>query len=185
MFGFVDDAVLRMSNRGLPALELVEVIGVRGALAAGLGCRISCGAVSPDAVAHSDLGVGLFEGVRATLGALPAAVVGARCVDFMVGAGAVLGDGAGSFDAGDCGWVGGVVAPVVLGGGPRLGAQPLLGARYVGVGSGSFSGAWCHLLLPGGWVFGDGVASLATALAAVRDPVRGLSLWVFFGFLVL
>lgn len=148
-YRFIHDQTLRLANHGHTATEIAEELRLPPALAADPNLRGYYGTVSHNAKAVYQRYLGWFDGNPAHLQPLPPTEAGARYVEYMGGADAVVDRARDSFAAGDYRWVAEVVGHVVFAHPDHAAARALQADAFEQLGYQAESAPWRDFYLTG------------------------------------
>ncbi len=149
LYRYLHDQVLRLANQGYNPEEIAEVIRLPDHLDRNFSNRGYYGTVHHNAKAVYVKYLGFFDGNPANIQRHPPAAAGARYVEFMGGADAVVAKARDSFEAGDYRWVAEVLNHVVMSDPDHTGARALLADALEQLGYQSESAVWRNFYLCG------------------------------------
>lgn len=149
LYRYLHDQVLRLANQGYNPEEIAEVIRLPDHLAQNFSNRGYYGTVHHNAKAVYVKYLGFFDGNPANIQRHPPAAAGARYVEFMGGADAVVAKARDSFAAGDYRWVAEVLNHVVMSDPDHADARSLLADALEQLGYQSESAVWRNFYLSG------------------------------------
>ena len=113
-YKYIHDQTLRLANTGATPREIAEQLELPSSLRPSFGNRGYYGTVRHNAKAVYQWYFGWYDANPANLDPLPPAEAGAKYVEFMGGAAAVLAKAQASFDAGDYRWAATVLDHLVF-----------------------------------------------------------------------
>ena len=174
LYAYLHDQTLRLLNKGLVGSEIAEQLPLPPALENAWHARGYYGSVSHDIKAIYQRYMGWYDGNPAHLWQHPPEAAGARYVEFMGGADAVVGKARASFDAGDFRWVAEVLSHVVFAQPDHGGEKELLADTFEQLGYGAENGTWRSVFLSGATELRAGNFGTPT-VAASADIVAHLS----------
>ena len=148
-YKYIHDQTLRLANSGATSREIAEQLELPSALATEFGNRGYYGTVSHNSKAVYQWYFGWYDGNPANLNPLPPAEAGAKYVEFMGGANAVLAKAQASFDQGDYRWAATVLDHLVFAQPDNKAARELLARCYDQLGYRAESGPWRDVYLSG------------------------------------
>jgi alkyl sulfatase BDS1-like metallo-beta-lactamase superfamily hydrolase len=183
LYRYINDTTLNMLNQGMTMREIADEFELPPSLDTFWANRGYYGSVYHDVAATYVLYLGWFDGNPATLNELPPAEGGAKYVEFMGGADAVLEKARASFDAGEFRWVAEVVNHVVFAEPENQAAKGLQADALEQLGYQAESGPWRNFYLTGAKELRDGVAQLPTPNTASPDTIRAMTLEMLFDYL--
>jgi alkyl sulfatase BDS1-like metallo-beta-lactamase superfamily hydrolase len=174
-YRFIHDQTLRMANLGLTSAEIAEELRLPPELEATAASRGYYGTVNHNAKAVYQRYLGWFDGNPAHLHPHPPAEAGARYVEFMGGADAVLAKARASFEAGDYRWVAEVVSHVVFADPANQEARALEADALEQLGYQAESGPWRDFYLTGAQELRHGHPQLGIGSTAAPDTVAAMT----------
>ena len=148
-YKYIHDQTLRLANTGATPREIAEQLELPSTLAASFGNRGYYGTVSHNSKAVYQWYFGWYDGNPANLNPLPPTEAGAKYVEFMGGADAVLAKAQASFDHGDYRWAATVLDHLVFAEPDNRAARDLLARCYDQLGYRAESGPWRDVYLSG------------------------------------
>jgi len=148
-YKYIHDQTLRLASSGATSREIAEQLELPSTLAASFGNRGYYGTVSHNSKAVYQWYFGWYDGNPANLNPLPPAEAGAKYVEFMGGADAVLAKAQASFDKGDYRWAATVLDHLVFAEPGNRAARDLLARCYDQLGYRAESGPWRDVYLSG------------------------------------
>ncbi|MGE0623263.1 MAG: alkyl/aryl-sulfatase [Pseudomonadales bacterium] len=149
LYRYLHDQVLRLANQGYNPEEIAEAIRLPDHLAHNFSNRGYYGTVHHNAKAVYVKYLGFFDGNPANIQPHPPAAAGARYVEFMGGADAVVTKARRSFESGDYRWVAEVLNHVVMSDPDHADARALLADALEQLGYQSESAVWRNFYLCG------------------------------------
>jgi alkyl sulfatase BDS1-like metallo-beta-lactamase superfamily hydrolase len=150
-YKYIHDQTLRLANSGATPREIAAQLELPSTLAAEFGNRGYYGTVSHNSRAVYQWYFGWYDGNPANLDPLPPADAGAKYVEFMGGADALLAKAQASFDAGDYRWAATVLDHLVFAEPDHRAARELLARCYDQLGYRAESGPWRDVYLSGAY----------------------------------
>jgi len=174
-YRFIHDQSLRLANHGLTSTEIAEELRLPPELEATAASRGYYGTVNHNAKAVYQRYLGWFDGNPAHLHPHPPAEAGARYVEFMGGADAVLEKARASFDAGDYRWVAEVVSHVVFSDPHNEAARALEADALEQLGYQAESGPWRDFYLTGAQELRHGHPEMTISSTAAPDTVAAMT----------
>ena len=169
LYRCIHDQTMRMANQGLTMNEIAEEISLPAHLRSQFYNRDYYGTIRHNAKAVYQRYLGWFDANPAHLNPHPPVAAGARYVEFMGGAKAVLEKARKSFDTGDYRWVAEVVNHVVFADPSNEEARLLQARALEQLGYQSESGPWRDFYLTGAME----LRSNGTMLKGVRGNANG------------
>ena len=182
-YRFIHDQTLRLANKGLTSTEIAEELRLPPELEATAASRGYYGTVNHNAKAVYQRYLGWFDGNPAHLHPHPPAEAGARYVEFMGGAEAVLEKARASYDAGDYRWVAEVVSHVVFADPTNEAARALEADALEQLGYQAESGPWRDFYLTGAQELRHGHPELGIGSTAAPDTVAAMTTEMLFDYL--
>jgi alkyl sulfatase BDS1-like metallo-beta-lactamase superfamily hydrolase len=149
LYKYIHDQTLRLANHGLNKEEIAEQLDLPPALGHKFHNRGYYGSVHHNVCAVYVKYLGHFDGNPANIHRHPPAAAGARYVEFMGGADAVIDKARESFDAGDYRWVAEVLNHVVMSEPGNTVARALLADAHEQLGYQAESAVWRNFYLTG------------------------------------
>jgi alkyl sulfatase BDS1-like metallo-beta-lactamase superfamily hydrolase len=174
LYLYLHDQTVRLLNKGRTGIEIAEELVLPPALENAWHARGYYGSVSHNVKAIYQRYMGWYDGNPAHLWQHPPVEAGARYVEFMGGADAVVEKARASFDSGDFRWVAEVLNHVVFADPDHVGARELLADAYEQLGYGSENGTWRSIYLSGTTELREGNFGTPTVTAA-PDMIANLS----------
>ncbi len=175
LYKFIHDQTLRLANMGYTKEEIAEQVTLPDALGQSFHNRGYYGSVHHNVRAVYVKYLGYFDGNPATLHPLPPSKAGARYVEFMGGADAVVRKAQACFDAGDYRWVAEVLNHVVQSDPSHDGARSLLADALEQMGYQAESAPWRNFYLCGALELRQGTPP-GSRYAASEGIARGMPL---------
>ena len=179
-YKYIHDQTLRLANSGATPREISEQLELPSTLATSFGNRGYYGTVRHNSKAVYQWYFGWYDANPANLDPLPPAEEGAKYVEFMGGASAVLTKAQASFDAGDYRWAATVLDHLVFAEPDNEAARELLARSYDQLGYRAESGPWRDVYLTGAQELRHGLPPASTRLAGAAQLLRYLPLPRFF-----
>ncbi len=149
MYRWLHDQTMRLANHGYTAEEIAEQLELPPELGCHSDTREYYGTVNHNAKAVYQRYLGWFDGNPANLHPLPPSEAGARYVEFMGGAEALLERARACFDAGEYRWVAQVVNHLIFADPDHVEARELQAAALEQLGYQAESGVWRNFYLTG------------------------------------
>ncbi|WP_421120283.1 alkyl/aryl-sulfatase [Aquihabitans daechungensis] len=174
-YRFIHDQTLRLANHGLTSTEIAEELRLPPELEATAASRGYYGTVNHNAKAVYQRYLGWFDGNPAHLHPHPPAAAGARYVEYMGGADAVLAKARDSFAEGDYRWVAEVVSHVVFADPGNEAARSLEADALEQLGYQAESGPWRDFYLTGAQELRHGHPELGISSTAAPDTVAAMT----------
>ena len=169
LYRCIHDQTMRMANQGLTMKEIAEEISLPTHLSSQFYNRDYYGTIRHNAKAVYQRYLGWFDANPANLDPHPPQIAGARYVEFMGGAEALLEKARASFDAGDYRWVAEVVNHLVFSDPSNDEARYLQADALEQLGFQAESGPWRDFYLTGAME----LRSNGTMLKGVRGNANG------------
>jgi len=180
-YKYIHDQTLRLAASGATPREIAEQLELPSTLAPSFGNRGYYGTVRHNAKAVYQWYFGWYDANPANLDPLPPAEAGAKYVEFMGGADAVLAKAQASFDAGDYRWAATVLDHLVFAEPNHAQARELLARCYDQLGYRAESGPWRDVYLTGAQELRHGTPSPdATRVSGAGQLLRYTPLERFF-----
>jgi alkyl sulfatase BDS1-like metallo-beta-lactamase superfamily hydrolase len=183
MYQYIHDQTLRLANHGLTMNEIAATIEVPDELGLAWCNRGYYGTVNHNAKAVYQRYLGWFDGNPAHLDPLPPAEAGAKYVEFMGGADAVVARARASYDAGEYRWVAEVLAHVVFSQPDHRPARLLAADAMEQLGYQAESSVWRNFYLSGALELREGVPKRPTRRGFAPDMAAAMTPGMFFDFL--
>ena len=171
-YKYIHDQTLRLAASGATPREIAEQLELPSTLAPSFGNRGYYGTVRHNAKAVYQWYFGWYDGNPANLDPLPPAEAGAKYVEFMGGADAVLAKAQASYDAGDYRWAATVLDHLVFAQPGNAAARELLARCYDQLGYRAESGPWRDVYLSGAFELRRGEPTEATRLSGAAQLLR-------------
>lgn len=184
-FRYIHDETLRLANRGETMLEIAEQIALPDSLAQNFSNRGYYGSVNHNAKAQYQLYFGWFSGNPSELHELPPSQEGAKFVEYVGGADAVIEKARVDFEAGNYRWVATALNHVVFADPDNQEAREFLADTLTQMGYQAESGPWRNFYLSGAKELRDGVTVVPTPDTASADIVRALPLETYLDYLAI
>jgi alkyl sulfatase BDS1-like metallo-beta-lactamase superfamily hydrolase len=150
-YKYIHDQTLRLANAGATPREIAEQLDFPSSLRTSFGNRGYYGTVRHNAKAVYQWYFGWYDANPANLDPLPPEQAGAKYVEFMGGADAVLAKAQASYDAGDYRWSATVLDHLVFAQPGNAAARELLARCYDQLGYRAESGPWRDVYLSGAY----------------------------------
>lgn len=183
MYKYLHDETLRLANQGYTMLEIPEIIQLPAELFRAWCNRGYYGSVNHNIKAIYQRYVGFFDGNPANLHPLPPEQAGAKYVEFMGGADALLAKARQSYAEGNYRWVAQVVNHLVFAEPENEAARALQSDALEQLGYQAESGPWRNFYLSAAQELRDGVHDLGAPNSLTADTVRATPLEMFFDLL--
>jgi alkyl sulfatase BDS1-like metallo-beta-lactamase superfamily hydrolase len=179
-YKYIHDQTLRLANKGATSREIAEQLELPSSLRPSFGNRGYYGTVRHNAKAVYQWYFGWYDGNPANLDPLPPAEAGAKYVEFMGGAAAVLEKAQVSVDAGDYRWAATVLDHLVFAEPGNTQARELLARCYDQLGYRAESGPWRDVYLSGAFELRHGEPTDSAGLSGAAQLLRYTPLDRFF-----
>ncbi|MEP4484648.1 MAG: alkyl sulfatase dimerization domain-containing protein [Halioglobus sp.] len=179
-YKYIHDQTLRLANQGATPKEIAQSLRLPSSLAQQYSSRGYYGTVSHNAKAVYQRYFGWYDGNPANLNPHPPTVAGARYVEFMGGAEAVLEKATLAFDEGDYRWVAEVVNHLVFAQPENREAKALLARTYEQLGYQAESGPWRDAYLTGAYELRNGPPEHGTDMSDAAGLIREIPTALFF-----
>jgi alkyl sulfatase BDS1-like metallo-beta-lactamase superfamily hydrolase len=179
-YKYIHDQTLRLANKGATPREIAEQLELPSSLEPSFGNRGYYGTVRHNAKAVYQWYFGWYDANPANLDPLPPAEAGARYVEFMGGAAAVLAKAQASFDAGDYRWAATVLDHLVFAQPDNADARELLARCYDQLGYRAESGPWRDVYLSGAYELRHGEPDEANRISGASQLLRYTPMERFF-----
>jgi len=183
MYRYIHDETLRLANHGYSRDEIAEMFRLPTALEQNFANHGYYGTYNHNVKGTYTLYLGWFDGNPASLHELPPTEAGARYVEMMGGADAVLEKAKGYFDKGDYRFVAEVVNHLVFADPGNQAAKNLQADALEQLGYQAESGPWRNFYLSGAQELRGGVAELPTPSTATPDTLKAMSLDLLFDYM--
>ncbi len=183
LYAFVHDQTLRLANQGLTPREIAEILELPASLGQQWYNRDYYGTVSHNSKATYQYYLGWFDGNPAHLSPLPPVESGARYVDWMGGADAMIEKGRASLAAGEYRWVAEAINHLVFAQPENQRARWLQADALEQLGYQAESGPWRNFYLTAARELREGVVGTRTVDTASPDVVAGMSSEMVFDFM--
>jgi alkyl sulfatase BDS1-like metallo-beta-lactamase superfamily hydrolase len=171
-YKYIHDQTLRLAASGATPREIAEQIELPESLASSFANRGYYGTVKHNAKAVYQWYFGWYDGNPANLDPLPPEQAGAKYVEFMGGASAVLAKARASYDAGDYRWAATVLDHLVFAEPGNAEARELLAASYDQLGYRAESGPWRDVYLSAAFELRHGEPGPDTRLSGASQLLR-------------
>ena len=183
VYQYIHDQTLRLANHGLTMHEIAEQMTLPDELGLAWCNRGYYGTVNHNAKAVYQRYLGWFDGNPAHLHGLPPEQAGAKYVEFMGGADAVVAKARASFEAGEYRWAAEVLSHVVFAEPAHQGARALAADALEQLGYQAESSAWRNFYLTGAQEMRQGVPQRPTRRGFAPDMAAAMTPAMFFDFL--
>ena len=181
LYKYIHDQTLRLANQGKTPVEIAAEIELPPSLARTFANRGYYGSVSHNSKAVYQRYFGWFDGNPANLDPLPPAESGAKYVEFMGGADALLAKARTSYDAGEYRWVATVLNHLVFADPGNAEARELLASAYDQLAYQAESGPWRGFYLTGAKELREGRQKLPfDTTSSATDVVAAMPTSLFF-----
>ncbi|MTI19191.1 MBL fold metallo-hydrolase [Rhodobacteraceae bacterium RKSG542] len=185
LYRYINDQPLRLANHGFRMVEIAEMLKMPKKLETTWSARGYYGSVNHDAKSTYVKYLGWFNGNPATLHPYPERIAGAKYVEFMGGADALLQQAQKSYDAGDYRWVAQVVNHLVFAEPDNQDAKNLQADALEQLGYQAESGPWRNFYLSGAKELREGVKPEEAPDTASPDTIRAMDLSLMFDYTAL
>ncbi|MBU1671845.1 MAG: MBL fold metallo-hydrolase [Actinobacteria bacterium] len=176
MYRYLHDQTVRMMNAGYTGIEIAEMLELPEELAREWYNRGYYGSVSHNVKAIYQRYMGWFDGNPASLHPIPPEEAGAKYVEFMGGADALLDRARAAFDNGEYRWVAQVVNHLVFAEPDNESARSLQADALEQLGYQSENATWRNFYLTGAMELRNGVVRNEAAVqTAAADLVLSLT----------
>jgi len=172
MYKYLHDQTARLFNQGLTPSEIAEAIELPETLRRSFHNRGYYGTLRHNARAVYQNYLGWYDGNPANLDPLPPTEAGARYVELMGGADAVLAKAREAFAAGEYRWVAELMNHLVFSNPGNGEGRELLAATYDQLGYQAESGPWRDVYLTGAYELRHGPPEDGLNVAAAEDLLR-------------
>ena len=179
-YKYIHDQTLRLASSGATPREIAEQLDLPSSLAPSFGNRGYYGTVRHNAKAVYQWYFGWYDANPANLDPLPPAEAGAKYVEFMGGAAAVLAKAQASYDAGDYRWAATVLDHLVYAQPDDAAARELLARCYDQLGYRAESGPWRDVYLSGAYELRHGEPTASAGLSGAAQLLRYTPIERFF-----
>ena len=183
LYAFVHDQTLRLANQGLTPKEIAETLELPESLSQQWYNRDYYGTVSHNSKATYQYYLGWFDGNPANLSPLPPAESGARYVEWMGGAEAMIAKGRKAFADGEYRWVAEAMNHLVFAQPDNDQARWLQADALEQLGYQAESGPWRNFYLSAAQELREGVLGERTVQTASPDVVAGMTSAMVFDFM--
>lgn len=177
------DQTIRLMNHGLTATEIAEQIRTPSSLEAAWHTRGYYGHIRHNAKAIYQRYLGWYDGNPAHLDPLPPAPMGAKMLEYMGGAAAVLARARTDFDKGEFRFVAQVLSHVVFAEPANADARALLADTFEQLGYLSESSTWRNAYLFGAQELRQGMPKVPSRTPISPDTIMALRTDQFFDYL--
>lgn len=185
IYRYIHDETLRLANKGYTMLEVAEELELPEALATQFANRGYYGTVSHNAKAQYQYYFGWFSGNPAELNELPPAEEGAKFVEYVGGAAALIEKARADYEAGNYRWAATALNHLVFADGSNEEAKNLLADTYTQLGYQAESGPWRNFYLTGAKELREGVTGGQAAVTGSADMIRGLPIRTYLDYLAM
>jgi alkyl sulfatase BDS1-like metallo-beta-lactamase superfamily hydrolase len=179
-YKYIHDQTLRLASSGATPREIAEQLDLPSSLAPSFGNRGYYGTVRHNAKAVYQWYFGWYDANPANLDPLPPAEAGARYVEAMGGASAVLAKAQASYDAGDYRWAATMLDHLVFTEPHNRDASELLARCYDQLGYRAESGPWRDVYLSGAYELRHGEPSGDSRTSGAAQLLRYTPIERFF-----
>ncbi|MBP3127876.1 alkyl sulfatase dimerization domain-containing protein [Thalassospira sp. ER-Se-21-Dark] len=183
LYKYLNDQTLRLANMGYNMEEAAEMIELPPELGDYWPSRGYYGSVKHNVKAVWNFYLGYFDGNPARLDQLPPVEGGAKYVEYMGGADAIIAKAKEDFAKGDYRWVAEVLDHVVMDDPNNEAAKILLADALEQLGYQAENGPWRNFYLSGAKELRDGVKILPVAKTDSPDIVRSMPMEMFLDYL--
>ncbi|MGY6151225.1 alkyl/aryl-sulfatase [Paraburkholderia graminis] len=183
LYKFLHDQTVRMMNHGMTALEIAECMRLPESLSAEWHAHGYYGTVSHNVKAIYQYYLSWYDGNPSNLHALPPEQAGARYVEYMGGAQAVLERARRDFELGEYRWVAQVMNHLVFAQPDLREARELGAAALEQMGYQAESATWRNAFLLGARELREGLGLAPAYGKRSADMVRAMSDQMFFDYL--
>ncbi|MFS6528166.1 alkyl sulfatase dimerization domain-containing protein [Microbacterium aurugineum] len=183
LYKYIHDQVLRLTNLGQTPVEIAEQMELPAALDQQWYNRGYYGSLNHNSKAVYQRYIGWYDSHPAHLHPLPPTEVGARYVEFMGGADAVVEKAKASFDKGDYRWVADVLTHVVFSEPDHQAARELQADAFEQLGYQSENPTWRNEYLMAALELRNGVRDLGTLSLATLDVLNSMTPEMIFDFM--
>lgn len=184
-YRYVHDETLRLANKGYTMLEIANQIELPQSLASQFANRGYYGTLNHNAKAQYQYYFGWFSGNPAELNELPPAEEGAKFVEYVGGADALIEKARADYEAGNYRWAATALNHLVFADGENVEAKALLADTYTQLGYQAESGPWRNFYLTGAHELRNGVTSGPAPSTASADIIRGLPIEKYLDYLAM
>ena len=171
-YKYIHDQTVRLFNEGLTPGEIAERLDLPESLRGSFHNRGYYGTVRHNSRAVYQAYLGWYDGNPAHLNPLPPEEAGRRYVDSMGGAGTVMEQAQGAFDAGEYRWVAEILNHLVFAEPDNHPAKTLLAATYDQLGYQAESAPWRDVYLTAAYELRHGAPDQGLNVAAMEDVLR-------------
>ena len=179
-YKYVHDQTMRLASSGATPREIAEQLELPPSLAESFANRGYYGTVRHNAKAVYQWYFGWYDGNPANLDPLPPAQLGARYVEALGGADAVLAKAREAYDAGDYRWAASLLDHLVFADEAGSEGRELLARTYEQLGYAAESGPWRDVYLSGAFELRHGEPDGGTGLSSAMQLLRHTPVERFF-----
>jgi alkyl sulfatase BDS1-like metallo-beta-lactamase superfamily hydrolase len=179
-YKYIHDQTMRLASSGATPREIAEELELPASLANHFADRGYYGTVRHNAKAVYQWYFGWYDGNPANLDPLPPAALGAKYVEAMGGAEAVLAHARAAYDAGEYRWAASLLDHLVFADAAGSEATELLARTYEQLGYAAESGPWRDVYLSGAYELRHGEPEGGTGLASAMQLLRHTPMERFF-----
>ena len=183
LYKYLHDQTVRLMNHGYKAAEIAERLTVPKGLASTWHARGYYGTLSHNAKAVYQRYIGWYDANPANLNPLPPVERGKKYVEYMGGAGAVIGRAREDFAKGEYRFVAEAMSHVVFADPSNTAARHLGADALEQLGYAAESATWRNAYLLGAFELRQGQSSAIARAPISPDVVRAMSLDLFFDYL--
>ena len=183
LYRYLHDQTMRLANHGHTLLEIAEDLRLPPELGDEFFNRDYYGTLNHNVKAVYQHYLGFFDGNPANLHPLPPAQAGAKYVEFMGGADAVLERARACFEAGEYRWVAQVVNHVVFSDPDNMEARALAADALEQLGYQAESGPWRSFYLTGAQELRTGPPPLALTNVPQPDVMAAMTVTMMLQYL--
>ncbi len=183
LYKYLHDQTLRLLNQGYKGIEIAEMIALPDSLANEWFNRGYYGTVNHNVKAIYQKYMGWFDGDPANLHPLPPEQAGAKYVEYMGGADAVLARAREAYEAGEYRWVAQVVNHVVFADAENQEARELEAKALVQLGYQAESASWRNVYLAGAQELRVGAPTIDVDPLVNADVMAAMTVGMIFDYL--
>lgn len=183
LYKYIHDQSLRLANHGLTMTEIAEQLELPESLSMQWYNRGYYGTVNHNSKAVYQRYIGWYDGNPARLHALPPEQAGARYVEFMGGADAVVEKAQAAFENGEYRWVAEVVGHVVFAQPDHAPARALQADAFEQLGYQCENPTWRNAYLMGAQELRQGVKDLGAVRLVTLDVMRSMTPEMIFDYM--